>query len=163
MSDYIELSKLLNDPLLSPEMRAFAEKLKGAFKPPKKTTSGASSKGASSKAFLYAKPKEYFLELNINCLCCGGERKELYFMRDNKDGSLKAEQAWIMANSPRPEGIKEKKIRVHTCKECRRNLEKLSKEELIERLYGVFEGVLKQAVKMPRKPRLKIRDFNKED
>lgn len=157
-----ELEKLLNDPLLSPEMRAFAEKMKG-LSSKKKPLAPKKPRELAPKAFLYAKPKEYFLELSMNCLCCGGERKELYFMKDNKDGSLKAEQAWVMANSPRPEGIKEKRIKVHTCKECRRNLEKLSKEELVEKHFKVFEDVLRQAVKMPRKPRLKIRDFNNED
>ena len=156
MSNYIELSELLNDPSLSPEMRTFVTKLNELSKVsklPKRV----------KRAFIYTKPQEYFLELCINCLCCGGERKELYFMKDDKDGSLRAKPYWLMKGSPRPEGIKEKKIRVHTCGLCKINLEKLSKEELINKLYGVFEDVLRQAVEMPQKPRLKIRDFNKEE
>jgi len=162
MADSIDISKILNDPSISPEMRAFAEKLK-AFAAP--TTKAKKLPGHQSHSHrFYQKLEEYYLEVEFNCLCCGNKRKQMFFMADQGDGTLRGEGSFLFGDN-KPKSFKTKRSGVFTCQSCTSRLSQLSKEELVKRHLEYFASMIPRSKSIPRKKKFVLRhiDNGKED
>ena len=163
MPDSIDLSKLLNDSSLSPEMRAFAEKLK-AFAAPKKKLPGHQT---HSHKF-YNKLEEYYLEIEFTCLCCSNKWKTMFFMADQGDGTLRGEgseqssQGSFLFGDNKPKSFKTKRSGVFTCRDCTSRLSQLSKEELVKRHLEYFASMIPRPKSMPRKKKFVLRHIDNE-
>ena len=160
MPDSIDLSKILNDPSISPEMRAFAEKLK-AF-----AALGKSKKEKlpAPRHRFYQKLEEYYLEIEFTCLCCSNKWKTMFFMADQGDGTLRGEGSFLFGDN-KPKTFKTKRSGVFTCQNCTSRLSQLTKEELVKRHLEYFASMVSRPKSMPRKKKFVLRhiDNGKED
>ena len=160
MPEKIDLSKLLNDPSISPEMRAFAEKLK-AFAALGKSKKEKLPDHQSHSHKFYQKLEEYYLEVEFTCLCCGNKRKQMFFMADQGDGTLRGEGSFLFGDN-KPKSFKTKRSGVFTCRDCTSRLSQLSKEELVKRHLEYFASMVSRPKSMPRKKKLQLRYVDNE-
>jgi len=162
MPEKIDISKILNDPSISPEMRAFAEKLKAfaALGKSKKEKFPGFQTHTPRHRF-YTKLEEYYLEVEFNCLCCGNKRKQMFFMADQGDGTLRGEGSFLFGDN-KPKSFKTKRSGVFTCRDCTSRLSQLSKEELVKRHLEYFASMVSRPKSMPRKKKFVLRHIDNE-
>jgi len=164
MPEKIDISKILNDPSISPEMRAFAEKLK-AFAALGKSKK---EKFPAPRHRFYTKLEEYYLEVEFTCLCCSNKWKTMFFMADQGDGTLRGEgseqssQGSFLFGDNKPKSFKTKRSGVFTCQDCTSRLSQLSKEELVKRHLEYFASMVSRPKSMPRKKKFVLRHIDNE-